>query len=388
MVDNRGPAIAGIAYAMGALSTVATLLRIYCRAWVSKAFGADDWLAAIAQGLYILYCSYSIRGVGYGTGKHRTDIPTDEFIHAMQMWWSCEPLYVLTSMAIKASIAIFLLRVCVKTAHKAIIWTVLITTEVYSFFFFLLFVLQCLPTSLFWNRYKESPPDGKCIPGIIVYNSFYGYSAISCAADWTFSILPIFMVWGLQMDLRIKLSVVAILAAGALASTATIIRFPELHHLNDIGDFLYTTSGVAIWSTVEMGIGITAAAAATLRPLLRKFFGVGTTASVASAQNGSASRRPKPASAGYVRNRGNDNLDEFDLDIPTKRMGQATVVDYGEGRRDLERALYRQGNRSGTTVSIRTSHGSQPEYANWPARQSGGPGWDVTVSKTVEQTRR
>ncbi|RDW69763.1 hypothetical protein BP6252_08783 [Coleophoma cylindrospora] len=388
MVDNRGPTIAGAAYAMAALSTVATLLRIYCRAWVSKAFGADDWLAVIAQGLYILYCSYSIRGVGYGTGKHLTDIPTDKFIQAMQMWWSCEPLYVLTSMAIKASIAIFLLRVCVKTAHKVIIWTVLVTTEIYSFFFFLLFVLQCLPTSLFWNRYKETPPEGKCIRGIIVYNSFYGYSAISCAADWTFSILPIFMVWGLQMDLRIKLFVVAILAAGALASTATIIRFPELHHLNDIGDFLYTTSGVAIWSTVEMGIGITAAAAATLRPLLRKFFGIGTAAGLGSAQSGSAPQWPKPASASYVRNRGSDNLDEFDLDAPTKKTGEATVVDYGDGRRDLERALYRQDNRSGTTVSIRTSLGSQAEFAKRPAKQSGGASWDVTVSKTVEQTRR
>jgi hypothetical protein len=53
-------------------------------------------------------------------------------------------------------------------------------------------------------------------------------------------------------------------------STATIIRIPYIKQLAQ-NDFLYSTTDVAIWSTVEPGIGITAAAMATLRPLFRAF---------------------------------------------------------------------------------------------------------------------
>lgn len=119
-------------------------------------------------------------------------------------------------MAIKASIAIFLLRVCVLKVHKMIIWTVLTVTEIYSFFFFLLFVLQCRPTSLFWLRYTDSPPEGQCLDPSVVAKAFYAYSAISCWTDWTFSILPVFLVWKLQMSTKVKISVVCILATGAM----------------------------------------------------------------------------------------------------------------------------------------------------------------------------
>lgn len=56
------------------------------------------------------------------------------------------------------------------------------------------------------------------------------------------------------------------------ASTATIVRFPYINGLTNLADFLYATTDVAIWSTAETGIGITAACIATLRPLLRTFF--------------------------------------------------------------------------------------------------------------------
>jgi hypothetical protein len=132
------------------------------------------------------------------------------------MWWTCEPLYVLTNMLIKASIGIFLLRICVHKVHKIIIWVVTGVTEVYGLFFFLLFVLQCRPTSLFWLRYTDNPPSGNCISAKVVSDCFYGYSAISCWTDWTYSILPMLLVWNLQMDRKVKISVVFILAAGAM----------------------------------------------------------------------------------------------------------------------------------------------------------------------------
>lgn len=57
------------------------------------------------------------------------------------------------------------------------------------------------------------------------------------------------------------------------ASTATIVRIPYLNTLQDKADFLYATTNVGILSTCEVGIGIAASAAATLRPLFVRFLG-------------------------------------------------------------------------------------------------------------------
>lgn len=53
-------------------------------------------------------------------------------------------------------------------------------------------------------------------------------------------------------------------------STATIIRLPYTSTLKPYKeDFLYRTTDFAIWTTVEVGVGITAGCIATLKPLFK-----------------------------------------------------------------------------------------------------------------------
>ena len=117
-------------------------------------------------------------------------------------------------MALKLSIGVMLLRIAVSKTHKIIIWTAVVIVEVYSLGFFLLFVMQCLPSRYFWTRFTGG--QGSCINPDITVNATYAYSAISCAVDWTLGLLPISLVWNLQMNPRTKLSVAAILALGAM----------------------------------------------------------------------------------------------------------------------------------------------------------------------------
>ena len=48
-IESRATQIAAIGYTFVILSTIATCLRVYCRAFVIKAFALDDWFAVIAQ---------------------------------------------------------------------------------------------------------------------------------------------------------------------------------------------------------------------------------------------------------------------------------------------------------------------------------------------------
>jgi hypothetical protein len=119
-------------------------------------------------------------------------------------------------MAIKASIGIMLMRLTVMRTQRYILYINIAVTEIYSFFFFFIFLFQCYPSSYFWERLSNPNAKGSCMDPRIVVVTFYGYSAISCITDWIFSILPVFLVWNLQMGRREKASVVLILATGAL----------------------------------------------------------------------------------------------------------------------------------------------------------------------------
>ncbi|KAI1336575.1 hypothetical protein F5Y15DRAFT_203546 [Xylariaceae sp. FL0016] len=386
-LDTRAPEVGGVAECMLVLSTVATLLRIYCRGWVLKGFALDDWLAVAAQILFIIFISYEISGVGYGTGRHFADIEEGNIPKAMQMWWTCEPLYVLANMFIKASIAFFLLRLCVSKLHRMIVWAAFAIAELYSVFFFLLFVLQCRPTSLFWLRYTDTPPEGSCLDASVVANSFYGYSAISCLTDWIYSILPMFIVWNLQMDTRMKISVVCVLAAGVIASSATIVRFPYLYSLTDIDDFLYSTSDVAIWSTVETGLGITAAGVATLRPLLKTWFGGGGSSAPG---HGTSARQYRKTGSGHLskRTQQDGGFDMHVMNNKGKDLGITTVIDY-----DVEGQKYKShgDNRSERSDPFAGSGDWNSSQSNLAERSDedggrGGRGWNITVKNTIVQT--
>jgi hypothetical protein len=117
-------------------------------------------------------------------------------------------------MAIKASIALMLLRLSVFSIHKRILWVTFVIVEVYSAFFFFIFVFQCIPTEFFWTRYADGT--GKCLNTSIVVAATFGYSAVSCAGDLIFATLPISLVWSLQMGGKEKIAVIAVLALGGM----------------------------------------------------------------------------------------------------------------------------------------------------------------------------
>ena len=120
----------------------------------------------------------------------------------------------LSNMAIKASIGIQLLRLAIQPRYRNTIYAVLVVTELYSFAYFFIFVFQCSPSSYFWTRLSGS--SGTCLNPHVTINATYAYSAITCVGDWTFAILPCFLVWGLQMDTQKKIYLIIILSMGAM----------------------------------------------------------------------------------------------------------------------------------------------------------------------------
>ena len=101
--DGRGPQILGIYSFFVGLTTITLALRLYCRAYIQKAFGWDDYTAAFAwvsfvdrilsrafltwnvQAFYIIFASCAMTGVHHGTGQHAWVIPADELPQGLKV---------------------------------------------------------------------------------------------------------------------------------------------------------------------------------------------------------------------------------------------------------------------------------------------------------------
>lgn len=168
------------------------------------------------------------------------------------------------------------------------------------------------------------------------------------------------------------------------ASSATVIRLPYISGMSNMDDFLWATTDVAIWSTVEIGIGITASAAATLRPLFRAFFGgsmgsnVNSSAPWGASGHGGISGHP----SGYLKSK-NENF-HLRSDIGKPGTGTVTTIrGTGASEEDLERTGgSREGNQAPGGWAGSLTHDDSKLRAS-----SSDDEWNGGIVKTTKMTQ-
>lgn len=284
-IPNRGPELLAIDAVFMSLAIVANSLRCYVRISMVKAFGLDDWLMSSATICFIGYSVSSMLGTHYGTGRHRDDLSVEGYATARHCWWFCYLFYAAATILAKLSIGCFLLRIAVRKLHTYIIYAAMLFSVVAGGTFFFVSLFQCNPIHFFWNKEQN----GTCVKDEVIIGLAYLYSTFAVLTDFTFALLPAFLVVGLQLKRRTKLALIPLLAMGCIASLAVVARMPLLPRLSS-QDFLWDTLDVAIWSTVEQGLAITAGSLATLRPLFKIILcrlGLTTRATSARGKSGS-----------------------------------------------------------------------------------------------------
>lgn len=211
-------------------------------------------------------------------------------------------IYIWAASVAKISIALCLLRLTIKRSHRLILWGVIGTVISIGLMFWLVLLFDCQPIGYFWQQVDKGSK-GSCVLLSTMLDITYLYSSLTILCDLTLAILPVSLVWNLQMNRRTKLAVGGILSLGAAyvmlthvscgrklltftsASVAVIVRIPFLqsyadanflctlpaHHLYPYAanKYLDSTFQIAVWSVIETGLGIIAGSLFTLRPLFR-----------------------------------------------------------------------------------------------------------------------
>lgn len=271
-MQERGGQIAAVAITFTFLTWLTVGLRCYVRIFMVKSFGWDDRFMVMTAILFQAYLACQLGGAVHGSGAQRKNLTDESASKALHFWWFCEVFYTLSTCMLKVAVGLFLLRITVNPWHIWFIRFIMLVAGMVGIAYTSVVIFQCNPVHYWWDL--DPNHTGKCLSANAVMIFTFAVSGLNSFADWAFGLLPIFIVKDLQMKKRAKVLVSGIIGLAAIGSTATIIRLPYTTSLGKYkGEFLYNTTDFAIWSTVEVGIGITAGSIATLRPLMKSTFG-------------------------------------------------------------------------------------------------------------------
>lgn len=335
---NGQPLVVVCAIFLG-LTWISCSLRFFVRLKITRSFEMDDWLMVVSQLVFTLSCSFILRGVYDGLGHHNADLSLDEQVNPLMYQSLATITYIANMMFIKCSIAVFLLRIAVKQVYIWILRVSMAVVVIWSVAIFFFQLFQCIPIADQWDPRIADP---HCVSEASFAAAAYSISVMSILSDWLYALLPIPMIWSVQMNIQTKATVAFILSLGCFASIATLIRLKYILDAANLSDVLYTGTTPMVWTLVEPGIAITAASIVTIRPLLR------------------ACQIPGFSSGGAPSNRGYQNSDFPQLSL----------------RNDL-----RSGTRA-THIRGATELEPQSKFDRWVRRGSRATGLEIEEARS------
>lgn len=178
-------------------------------------------------------CGFSIFGAYYGLGTR------DSQLNSAQMSLSGEFVFLFQlaegtfTPLVKASIAVFLMRLAPQRRYQYPLWFVIIATTVGCVVPGVTVVLLCRPVTAMWDS-----TTGTCGDYSIITKLSYTVSVLTVITDWTCAIIPCIIIRRLNIPKNQKLPLMLTLSLGILASAASIGRMPYLKYYDTTTDRL------------------------------------------------------------------------------------------------------------------------------------------------------
>ncbi|KAF4222195.1 hypothetical protein CNMCM8980_010508 [Aspergillus fumigatiaffinis] len=243
--ENRGPVILAATSIVTISALLTVLARMYVRVFMIRNVGADDYTMALTM---VLAGPSSFLKVIYGAGRH-TAYVVDTAVKANQLNFATQGIYMWAIGLVKVSIGLFLLRFAPRRGYKVFIWAIIGLSVIGQ--------LKCAADC--------------CSVDVVIYDGLL--LPLNILTDLTFAILPAFMLRHLQVNRRVKASLVCILGLGIFACAAAFVKLSILPDYGRTGDFLWDYTDLTIWVVVECNTGIIAGSLPTLKPLFKQVLG-------------------------------------------------------------------------------------------------------------------
>ncbi|RDW86502.1 uncharacterized protein DSM5745_03144 [Aspergillus mulundensis] len=281
LYEDRGPLVRIHFILMMAAPVVATALRFWSRALMPDAgpgrrkigrFWWDDWTVLLATLFNIAVCTLAIQMVGVGLGRHAVLLPQENLALFHIFLWAAYIVFIIGATIAKASALLFYARVFTQTHSRLryCLWTLHALNVAWLLGTLFAVVFMCLPVSKVWHR--DIP--GHCrSPSAIWLGS--GISGVFI--DVLILVLPIPIVWGLQMKPCRKFLAVLVIILGHLVVVVSIGRLASVAETaeNLALDPTYKSVTPIFWHGSEIPIAVINVSLPSIFLLVRRAFAHG-----------------------------------------------------------------------------------------------------------------
>lgn len=197
------------------------------------------------------------------------DIPEENYVGLAQSNFANALCYFAALGLVKAALLVFYLRLDPRKITRYFIFFVLFTVAGLEIASCLIIVFECQPVHKFWDLKNEVP--GKCMD---VHDRQIFYNAngiINIIQDIIIYVLPIPMLWNLQMPKRQKMALISLFSFGSIAVVASCVRYHYNAKLNSATDLYWYLADALNWCTIELYIAIICGSASTFKILIKRY---------------------------------------------------------------------------------------------------------------------
>lgn len=210
--ENRQGGILATTFIVTVLASIVVALRLATRIWIVRNVGADDYTILCALFGVIIASGLIVVQVHYGFGRHKYYLKEWQYIEFSKYSYGEWIQTFQTLMFTKLSICLLLLRIPVEKHFIRPIQFAIVFLIVTNIVLTLLWIFQCNPIAGAWNKSAPS----KCFTDAQLSRIIISQALISIISDFALALFPIALLWKVQINLRIKAGLCALMALGLM----------------------------------------------------------------------------------------------------------------------------------------------------------------------------
>ncbi|CAG8951371.1 hypothetical protein HYFRA_00007283 [Hymenoscyphus fraxineus] len=270
MVETQGLSLSnGWANALLCLSiifaittTASIILRLVAKRKNRQQLTGEDYTIFLAQFFLYVFIVLSIMAIFFGgVGHHTYDLPESMVPTFVKILLAIRVTHTVTVSLVKISICLFYTRIFFTNAFAVASRTAIGIILTWMTATIMTFFLICAPLPFYWDH---TIVGGKCGNQRAAFTTI---GTVDLITDIIVFILPIPMIWRLQISKDNKVALSGVFGLGLSTVIICVLRVMTLVRVDQ--DVTYSAAPPLLWSFLEPAVGITVACGPLIGPLLR-----------------------------------------------------------------------------------------------------------------------
>ncbi|KAM0798209.1 hypothetical protein BDR22DRAFT_399277 [Usnea florida] len=261
--DSRGTMLLTVLSVFWTLAALAVACRVWAKRIKKLPFAVNDYAIFAALVLATGLVVDTMAGVlGGGLGQHSDTLSPEHFVFYGKMLVVGETFWGFSNLAIKISILhLFIELFWIRPMRIACYVIMGLATCLWALVILSAFFM-CRPLAYNWDQsIKGVCGDSRA--------SLLAQAVMNLCIDISVVIIPIPVLWGLQMQLAKKLGIYFMFSVGIGICVITSLRIDAIY-LIDPKDVTYSETNFALYNNLEVLLGIFNACLPVTRPVLQK----------------------------------------------------------------------------------------------------------------------